>query len=149
MESWNNGFRHLVGHSNPSLWTVINCIMKDNADTETEAYRTVNDIATSSKRRKKCRPTSEETEEAVPASCQLREDGRRISSCDWEVCASTLNVQLLGPVVTVVYFCMNYFYYYYLLLDFVYLFISKDVLVCELCVCMTLRTFLNEINIWK
>jgi hypothetical protein len=38
-ESWNNGFRHLVGHSNPSLWTVINCLQKDNSLVETEVYR--------------------------------------------------------------------------------------------------------------
>ena len=28
-ESWNNGFKHLVGHSNPSLWTVVKCVEKD------------------------------------------------------------------------------------------------------------------------
>ena len=28
-ESWNNAFKHLVGHSNPSILTVIKCIEKD------------------------------------------------------------------------------------------------------------------------
>ena len=28
-ESWNNAFKHLVGHSNPSIWTVVKCIEKD------------------------------------------------------------------------------------------------------------------------
>ena len=28
-EGWNNGFRNLVGHKNPSLWTVIDCLQKD------------------------------------------------------------------------------------------------------------------------
>ena len=28
-ESWNNAFKHLVGHANPSLWNVISCIGKD------------------------------------------------------------------------------------------------------------------------
>ena len=37
-ETWNNGFRHLVGHAHPSLWTVIACLQKDNAGTETEVY---------------------------------------------------------------------------------------------------------------
>ena len=37
-ESWNNGFKHLVGCSNPSLWTVIDCLGKDAALVETEVY---------------------------------------------------------------------------------------------------------------
>lgn len=37
-ESWNNGFKHLVGHNNPSLWTVLNCLQKDAALVETEVY---------------------------------------------------------------------------------------------------------------
>ena len=37
-ESWNNSFKHLVGHSNPSLWTVIECLQKDAALVETEIY---------------------------------------------------------------------------------------------------------------
>ena len=37
-ESWNNGFKHLVGQSNPSLWTVIECLLKDAALVETEMY---------------------------------------------------------------------------------------------------------------
>ena len=37
-ESWNNGFKHLVGLSNPSLWTVIECLQKDAALVETEIY---------------------------------------------------------------------------------------------------------------
>ena len=28
-ESWNNSFKHLVGHANPSLWTVVACLQKD------------------------------------------------------------------------------------------------------------------------
>ena len=28
-ESWNNAFKHLVGHSNPSIWTVVKCVEKD------------------------------------------------------------------------------------------------------------------------
>ena len=34
-EGWNNAFKTLVGHSNPSLWYVINCIQKDNCYVET------------------------------------------------------------------------------------------------------------------
>ena len=37
-ESWNNGFKHLVGCSNPLLWTVIDCLGKDAALVETEVY---------------------------------------------------------------------------------------------------------------
>lgn len=37
-ESWNNGFKHLVGHNNPSLWTVIQCLQRDAALVETEVY---------------------------------------------------------------------------------------------------------------
>lgn len=38
-ESWNNKFRHLVGHSNPSLWTVISCLQKDQTMVNTEIER--------------------------------------------------------------------------------------------------------------
>ena len=37
-ESWNNGFKHLVGHSNPSLWTVIESLQKDAALVESQIY---------------------------------------------------------------------------------------------------------------
>ena len=51
-ESWNNGFRHLVGHSNPSLWSVIECLVKDNAETETEVYRHSTGQQTTKRRKK-------------------------------------------------------------------------------------------------
>ncbi|XP_052801333.1 uncharacterized protein LOC128232033 [Mya arenaria] len=38
-EAWNNGFRCLVGHVNPSLWTVISCFEKDAAMVEAEILR--------------------------------------------------------------------------------------------------------------
>lgn len=38
-ESWNNGFRNLVGHNNPSMWTVIECLQKDCTLVETEHFR--------------------------------------------------------------------------------------------------------------
>ena len=38
-EAWNNGFEHLVCHSNPSLWSVITCLQKDNAIMETDVFR--------------------------------------------------------------------------------------------------------------
>lgn len=38
-ESWNNGFKSLVGHSNPSLWTVIQSLQKDCAMVETDHYK--------------------------------------------------------------------------------------------------------------
>ena len=38
-ESWNNGFRHLVGHDNPSLWILIGCRQKDIAMVETDVFR--------------------------------------------------------------------------------------------------------------
>jgi len=38
-ESWNHGFKHLVGHTNPSLWSVLECIQKDNAMSEMEIFR--------------------------------------------------------------------------------------------------------------
>ena len=38
-QSWNNGFKHLVGNSNPSLWTVIACLQKDAALVEAEIYK--------------------------------------------------------------------------------------------------------------
>ncbi len=38
-EGWNNGFRHLVGHDNPSLWTVIVCLMKDAGLVEADILR--------------------------------------------------------------------------------------------------------------
>jgi len=38
-EAWNNGFKHLVGHSNPALWSVITCLRKDNAIVETDVFR--------------------------------------------------------------------------------------------------------------
>jgi len=50
-ESWNNGFLSLVGHCHPSLWVAISCLQKDNAETETEAYRVAN--GQPSKRRRK------------------------------------------------------------------------------------------------
>ena len=37
-ESWNNGFKHLVGHANPSLWTVIICLKEDAAMEEVKIY---------------------------------------------------------------------------------------------------------------
>lgn len=38
-EGWNNGFSHLVGHSNPSLWTVIHCLRKDAGLAEADILR--------------------------------------------------------------------------------------------------------------
>ena len=35
-ESWNNGFKHLVGHNHPSIWTAIDCLKKDSAIVETD-----------------------------------------------------------------------------------------------------------------
>lgn len=35
-ESWNNGFQCLVGHCNPSLWTMVKCIEKDASMVEAE-----------------------------------------------------------------------------------------------------------------
>ena len=37
-ESWDNDFRHLVGHDNSSLWVLIGCLQKDNAMMETDVY---------------------------------------------------------------------------------------------------------------
>ena len=37
-ESWNNGFEQLVGHSNPSLWTVMESLQKDAALVESQIY---------------------------------------------------------------------------------------------------------------
>ncbi|XP_052259481.1 uncharacterized protein LOC127863853 [Dreissena polymorpha] len=41
-EAWNNAFQVLVGHQHPSLWTVVDCFMKDAAMVETEMYRVRN-----------------------------------------------------------------------------------------------------------
>ena len=30
-ESWNNGFKHMLGHSHPSIWVAIEAIKKDQA----------------------------------------------------------------------------------------------------------------------
>jgi hypothetical protein len=38
-ESWNNAFKHLVGHSLPSLWTVLNCLQKDAAMVQTKILK--------------------------------------------------------------------------------------------------------------
>ena len=38
-ESWNNSFRHLVGHTHPSLWTVIGSLQKDNSNVETDVHK--------------------------------------------------------------------------------------------------------------
>ena len=37
-ESWDNGFEQLVGHRNPSLWTVIESLQKDAALVKSEIY---------------------------------------------------------------------------------------------------------------
>ncbi|XP_053391565.1 uncharacterized protein LOC123557308 [Mercenaria mercenaria] len=38
-ESWNHSFKHLVGHSNPSLWTVVSCLNKDATMVEADILR--------------------------------------------------------------------------------------------------------------
>lgn len=38
-ESWNKAFKHLVGHSQPSLWTVINCLQKDASMVQTQILK--------------------------------------------------------------------------------------------------------------
>jgi len=38
-EGWNNGFSRLVGHKNPSLWTVIQCLEKDATMVEADILR--------------------------------------------------------------------------------------------------------------
>ena len=35
-ESWNNGFRSLVGHSHPTLWRAIDSIRKDKSNVDTD-----------------------------------------------------------------------------------------------------------------
>ena len=35
-ESWNNGFRSLVGHSHPTLWRAIDSIRKDQSNVDTD-----------------------------------------------------------------------------------------------------------------
>ena len=35
-ESWNNRFKHLVGHNHTSIWTAIDCLKKDSAIVETD-----------------------------------------------------------------------------------------------------------------
>ena len=74
-ESWNNGFKHLVGHSNPSLWSVIECLVKDNAETETEVYRHSTDTADDQEAEEVRNPTSTAPQVA------LSEDTGRIPLC--------------------------------------------------------------------
>ncbi len=38
-ESWNSSFKHLVGHVNPSLWTVVSCLAKDAAMVSADILR--------------------------------------------------------------------------------------------------------------
>ncbi|WAR22150.1 hypothetical protein MAR_016124, partial [Mya arenaria] len=38
-ESLNNSFKHLVGHNNPSLWTILGCLPKDAAMSEAAILR--------------------------------------------------------------------------------------------------------------
>lgn len=38
-ESWNRGFRELVGHDHPTVWKAIECFRKDNAMVTTDIYR--------------------------------------------------------------------------------------------------------------
>ena len=52
-ESWNNGFKHLVGSANPSLWTVITSLKKDLAHTETENLQYQHGIQPNKRRRTK------------------------------------------------------------------------------------------------
>ena len=52
-ESWNSGFKHLVGSANPSLWTVITSLKKDVAHTETENLQHQHGIQPRKRRRMK------------------------------------------------------------------------------------------------
>lgn len=45
-ESWNNSFQHLVGHTHPSLWTVISCLQKDAAMVDAEILRHASGVQT-------------------------------------------------------------------------------------------------------
>lgn len=49
-EGWNNGFKSLVGHSNPSLWYILSCLQKDNSSAET-IYRQT-ELGLAAKKRK-------------------------------------------------------------------------------------------------
>ncbi|KAH3725398.1 hypothetical protein DPMN_051231 [Dreissena polymorpha] len=38
-ESWNCGFRQLVGHTHLSLWKLVECVNKDNPMVEADVHR--------------------------------------------------------------------------------------------------------------
>ena len=52
-ESWNNGFKHLVGHNNPSIWTAIDCMKKDCAIVETDYLQFHQGIQPAKRQRRK------------------------------------------------------------------------------------------------
>ena len=52
-ESWNNGFKHLVGHKHPSIWTAINCLKKDSTLVQTENLQHQHGIQPAKRQRKK------------------------------------------------------------------------------------------------
>lgn len=74
--SWNNGFRHLVGHSNPGLWNVIQCLQKDHTLVSTEVER-INRGEPSSKR---VRKASANLQKRLKTLCQQYDDGRKTLS---------------------------------------------------------------------
>lgn len=75
-ESWNNSFRHLVGHSNPSLWTVLSCLQKDQTavNTEMERQRTGQPSA------KRAKKTSVSLQKRLNKLCRQYRDGAKTTA---------------------------------------------------------------------
>lgn len=76
-ESWNNGFKHLVGHNNPSLWTVIACLQKDQTSVNTELER-IRTGQPSSKRQRKTMVSHQKRLNKL--CCQYRDGQKSIAS---------------------------------------------------------------------
>lgn len=70
-EAWNNGFKTLVGHSNPSLWTVIDAFRKDAALVEAEIYRVRLGVPST----RSCRQGTKKFQERLRSLCERRVTG--------------------------------------------------------------------------
>jgi hypothetical protein len=72
-EGWNNGFHQMIGHSNPSVWTVIDSIRKDQALAATTLLQNEQGLRTP----KAAKRATVEREECLRNICNDFIDGKR------------------------------------------------------------------------
>lgn len=72
-ESWNNGFRALVGHHHPSLWHVIHCLNQDHALAITDLVR----VGRGEQLRTTIKRATLQHQQRLLKLCMDRRDGRK------------------------------------------------------------------------